>query len=154
MLALSGGMDRAQLAGGPWHYPVLLKESLEYLAIRPEGIYVDVTAGLGGHTRAIAERLTSGFVIASDRDAEAIELARGNTAAFAEQIRFFHGAFSDMPKALSATGAEAVDGVLADSGRKPLSIERRRAWVFVERGWAAGYADGSQPEPDRGGSCQ
>lgn len=109
-------MDGAQLAGGPWHYPVLLKESLEYLAIRPEGIYVDVTAGLGGHTRAIAERLTSGFVIASDRDAEAIELARGNTAAFAEHIRFFHGAFSDIPKALAAIGVEAVDGVLADLG--------------------------------------
>ncbi len=109
-------MDRAHGAGGPWHHPVLLKESLEYLAIRPEGIYLDVTAGLGGHTRVIAERLTSGFVIASDRDVEAIELARGNTSAFAEQIRFFHGAFSDMSKALSAVGAEAVDGVLADLG--------------------------------------
>lgn len=109
-------MDRAQLAGGPWHYPVLLKESLDYLAIRPEGIYVDVTAGLGGHTRAIAERLTSGFVIACDRDAEAIELARGNAAAFVRDIRFFHGAFSDLPKALATFSVEAVDGVLADLG--------------------------------------
>jgi 16S rRNA (cytosine1402-N4)-methyltransferase len=120
-------MDRAQLAGGPWHYPVLLKESLEYLAIRPEGIYVDVTAGLGGHTRAIAERLTSGFVIACDRDAEAIELARSNTAAFASRVRFFHGAFSDMPKPLAAAGVEAVDGVLADLGvsRYQLSAAER-----------------------------
>ena len=61
---------------GFWHYAVLLNESLEYLAIRPDGIYVDLTAGLGGHTRAIAERLESGFVIACDRDAESLELAR------------------------------------------------------------------------------
>ncbi len=109
-------MDAAQQAGEPWHYPVLLKESLEYLAIRPEGVYVDVTAGLGGHTRAIAERLTSGLVIACDRDGETLELARRNTAVFAQHIKFFHGAFSDMPKALAASGVEAADGVLADLG--------------------------------------
>ncbi|MBV9406179.1 MAG: 16S rRNA (cytosine(1402)-N(4))-methyltransferase, partial [Acidobacteriaceae bacterium] len=51
-------------AGGTGHYPVLWKESLEYLAIRPEGIYVDATAGLGGHAKLIAERLESGWVIA------------------------------------------------------------------------------------------
>ena len=53
----------------------MLGEALEYLAIRPEGVYLDVTAGLGSHTRAIAERLTTGFVIACDRDAESLERA-------------------------------------------------------------------------------
>ena len=52
-----------------WHYPVLLAESLEYLAVRPDGIYLDATAGLGGHSAAIAQRLQTGFVIACDRDA-------------------------------------------------------------------------------------
>src|SRR5579875_2360596 len=100
----------------PWHYPVMLTESLEYLAIRPDGIYVDMTAGLGGHTAAIAEKLESGFVIACDRDAESLEWARRNTAPFAARIRFFHGAFSRLPEALAENGAEAADGVLADLG--------------------------------------
>jgi 16S rRNA (cytosine1402-N4)-methyltransferase len=100
----------------PWHYPVLLRESLEYLAIRPEGTYVDVTAGLGGHTRAIAERLESGLVIACDRDAESLELARAATVSCAKRIRFFHGAFSKLPEALESNGVDAVDGVLADLG--------------------------------------
>ena len=101
----------------PWrHYPVMLNESLEYLAIRPDATYVDVTAGLGGHTRAIAERLTSGLVIACDRDAESLEMARQNTAAWAERIRYFHGAFSKLPLALESFGVLKVDGVLADLG--------------------------------------
>lgn len=102
--------------GAFFHYPVLLNESLEYLAIRPDGTYVDVTAGLGGHTRAIAERLESGFVIACDRDREALELARRNTAALAARVRFFHGSFSKLPVALAEYGVGAVDGVLADLG--------------------------------------
>ena len=98
------------------HYPVLLNESLEYLAIRPDGIYVDLTAGLGGHTRAIAEKLTSGFVIACDRDAESLELARANTGSVADRARFFHGVFTSLPRALEENGVTSVDGVLVDLG--------------------------------------
>ncbi len=98
------------------HAPVLLGESLEYLAIRPDGIYVDLTAGLGGHSRAVAERLESGRLIACDRDAESLALARANTAEFADRISYFHGAFSELPKALAQLGVVAVDGVLADLG--------------------------------------
>jgi 16S rRNA (cytosine1402-N4)-methyltransferase len=101
---------------GPRHYPVLLNESLEYLAIRPEGIYVDVTAGLGGHTGAIAERLQSGFVIACDRDAESLQMARDNTARLHDRIRFFHGEFSRLAEALRENGVGSVDGVIADLG--------------------------------------
>ncbi len=109
-------METAQPTGTPAHYPVLLKESLEYLAIRPDGIYLDLTAGLGGHARAIAERLASGFVIASDRDAESLEWARANTASVRERVRFFHGSFADLPKALAANNVDALDGGLADLG--------------------------------------
>jgi 16S rRNA (cytosine1402-N4)-methyltransferase len=109
-------MDGMQPEGGPRHYPVLLRESLDYLAIQPNGIYIDMTAGLGGHTRAIAERLESGFVIACDRDAESLELARANTAAVTERVRFFHGPFSDLPKVLAANKVDGVEGILADLG--------------------------------------
>jgi len=111
----------------PWHYSVLLQESLEYLAIQPDGIYLDMTAGLGGHTRAIAERLQSGFVIACDRDQEALALAQKNTVEQADRVRFFHGPFSDMPKALATLGVDSVQGVLADLGvsRYQLSTAER-----------------------------
>jgi 16S rRNA (cytosine1402-N4)-methyltransferase len=75
-----------------------------------------MTAGLGGHTKAIAERLETGFVIACDRDAESLQMARRNTAARADKIRFFHGRFSQLPQALKEHGVEFVDGVLADLG--------------------------------------
>ncbi len=99
-----------------WHFPVLLAESLEYLAIRADGIYVDATAGLGGHLAAIAQRLQTGFVIACDRDAESLELAKKNTERWSERIRFHRGAFSSLPQALESNRAERVDGVLADLG--------------------------------------
>jgi 16S rRNA (cytosine1402-N4)-methyltransferase len=98
------------------HYPVLLRESLEYLAIRPDGVYVDSTAGLGGHTQRIAELLTVGTVIACDRDAESLEMARQNTAEQAGKIRFLHTPFSGLPGALKDLGIEKVDGLLADLG--------------------------------------
>ena len=58
-----------------------LRESLEYLAVKPDGIYVDMTAGLGGHTAAIAARLQTGFVIACDRDARVAGVGEARTRA-------------------------------------------------------------------------
>jgi 16S rRNA (cytosine1402-N4)-methyltransferase len=98
------------------HIPVMLGECLEYLALRPDGFYLDVTAGLGGHTAGIAARLTSGLVIANDRDAESLELAKSNTAQWAERIRYRHGSFGNLGSALRAFGVERVDGLLADLG--------------------------------------
>jgi len=98
------------------HIPVLLRETLEYLAVKPDGIYLDATAGLGGHTAAIAQRLTTGWVIANDQDAEALELARRNTAQWASRIRFHQGRFSELKSALRAFGVSRVDGLLADLG--------------------------------------
>ena len=88
------------------HYPVLAAEVLEYLAIRPEGIYLDATAGLGGHTREIARRLTTGFVIANDRDIESLEFARANTQEFADRVRIHHGAFTDLQEAVRSRASK------------------------------------------------
>ncbi len=98
------------------HVPVMLAECLEYLAIRPDGVYLDSTAGLGGHTAAIAQRLATGFVIANDRDAESLEIARRNTAQWSGRIRFHQGSFSNLRSALEAAGVERVNGLLADLG--------------------------------------
>jgi 16S rRNA (cytosine1402-N4)-methyltransferase len=98
------------------HEPVMLEEALEHLAIRPDGIYLDATAGLGGHTGAIARRLTTGLVIANDRDPESLELAKANTASVAERIRWHHGTFSTLDEALHVNGVTQVAGLLADLG--------------------------------------
>lgn len=94
----------------------MLRECLEYLAIRPDGVYLDATCGLGGHTRAIAGRLTNGFVIACDRDAESLELARANSADVAPRVRFHHVSFLLVGTALEAEGVPQLDGLLADLG--------------------------------------
>ncbi|HYL74789.1 MAG TPA: 16S rRNA (cytosine(1402)-N(4))-methyltransferase RsmH [Bryobacteraceae bacterium] len=114
------------------HVPVMLGECLEYLAIRPDGVYLDATAGLGGHTGAIAQRLTSGLVIANDRDAESLELARRNTAQWAERIRYRHGSFGDLGAALREFGIQRVDGLLADLGVSRYQLtepERGFSWM-------------------------
>jgi 16S rRNA (cytosine1402-N4)-methyltransferase len=94
----------------------MLAECLEYLALRPDGIFLDATAGLGGHTGAIAERLTSGLVIANDRDAESLDQAVRNTAQWADRIRWHRGSFGELPEALKEAGVERVNGLLADLG--------------------------------------
>jgi 16S rRNA (cytosine1402-N4)-methyltransferase len=133
--------------GKPWHYPVLLRETLDYLAVKPDGVYADMTAGLGGHTAAIAERLETGFVIASDRDGESLDLARGNTSNWAGRIRFHHGAFSSFEQALLENGVAEVDGVLADLGvsRYQLSAAER-GFSLMEDGPLDMRMDRSQGE--------
>ena len=98
------------------HVPVMRAEALELLDVRAGGAYLDATAGLGGHTREIARRLTTGLVIANDRDAESLEQARRNTAELAERIRYHQSSFGDLPQALRQFGLEKVDGLLADLG--------------------------------------
>ena len=98
------------------HVPVMLGEALEYLAVQAGGTYLDATCGLGGHTAAIAARLTTGLVISNDRDAESLALAKSNTESWTERIRFHHGPFSRLPEALREAGVTQVDGLLADLG--------------------------------------
>src|SRR5687767_4695696 len=98
------------------HYPVLLRECLEWLNIRGDGTYLDCTAGLGGHTGGIAERLTTGRVFACDRDAESLEMARGNTAAFGDRITFVQARFSELRAKLRELGIERVHGLIAHPG--------------------------------------
>ena len=95
-----------------YHHPVLLKESLEGLNIQSTGVYVDVTFGGGGHSRAILERLgDGGRLYAFDQDADAV----GNSP---EDKRFqlVQANFKHITKFLKFHGVEQVDGVLGDFG--------------------------------------
>ena len=98
------------------HYPVMLGECLDYLNIRADGIYCDATAGLGGHSGAIARRLSTGLLLSCDRDAESLEIARANTADCGDRIRFHQVLFSQLGEALAAQGVSQLDGLLADLG--------------------------------------
>jgi len=91
-------------------------ESLALLEVRPDGIYLDATTGLGGHTALIAARLKNGFVIANDRDGQSLEMARQNTLELAERIRFHQGTFGMLQQTVRSEGLEKVDGLLADLG--------------------------------------
>ena len=93
----------------PKHVSVLLNECIEALKIRPDGIYVDGTLGLGGHSSEIAKRLTTGLLIGIDRDETAIERAGARLAPFGERVKLVHGNFSDVASILDRIGVDAVD---------------------------------------------
>jgi 16S rRNA (cytosine1402-N4)-methyltransferase len=116
------------------HQPVMAETAVSLLAIRPEGVYVDATAGLGGHLALIARRLTTGLAIACDRDAESLEMARANTAPWADRVRFHHGPFSRLAEAVAEAGFRKVDGLLADLGvsRYQLTAPERGFSLFAD----------------------
>jgi 16S rRNA (cytosine1402-N4)-methyltransferase len=98
------------------HVPVMPVETLDLLAIRPEGVYLDCTAGLGGHTALIAQRLAGGTVIANDRDVLSLDQARVSTAEWKDRICFHLGDFGSLKDAVEQAGFDKVDGLLADTG--------------------------------------
>ncbi|MBQ7218601.1 MAG: 16S rRNA (cytosine(1402)-N(4))-methyltransferase RsmH [Ruminococcus sp.] len=97
------------------HIPVMLHEAVDGLNIRPDGVYVDGTAGGGGHSAEILSRLESGMLYSIDQDPDAIaevtERFKNN-----EHSKILQGNFGDMKALLSAVGVTAVDGVLLDIG--------------------------------------
>src|SRR5277367_5022591 len=124
-----------QETGQPQHVSVMLPESIEYLAVRPEGIYLDATAGLGGHTGAIARLLTTGNVLSCDRDPESLKLARVNTLDVAPRIQFFHSKFSSLDQTVEHAGFGKVDGLLADLGVSRYQLtEADRGFSFMTEG--------------------
>ena len=115
----------------PKHVSVLLKECIDNLNIRPDGIYVDGTLGLGGHSYEIASRLTSGLLIGIDRDETAIERAGKRLAPFAERVKLVHGNFCDTASILDSLNIEEVDGMLFDLGvSSPQLDEAQRGFSY------------------------
>ena len=117
------------------HFSVMAEESLSLLAIRPEGIYLDATAGLGGHAGLIAQRLTTGLVIANDRDTQSLEVARRNTAEWAGRMVFHWGPFGKLAEAVVEAGFAKVDGLLADLGVSRYQLTApERGFTFMADG--------------------
>lgn len=98
------------------HYSVMLEQCIEALDINPDGIYVDCTLGGGGHTKQIAKRLKSGFVIGIDRDEDAVRAASERLAVYGDKVRTVHGNFSDIKQILEDMGLTRVSGILFDLG--------------------------------------
>ncbi len=99
---------------GQYHIPVLLQETVNALEIKPDGIYLDGTAGGGGHSFAIASRLISGRLISLDRDPDAIAAASARLEGLPATV--VHSNFTEMDTVLSSLGIPAVDGILLDIG--------------------------------------
>lgn len=97
------------------HKPVLFRETIESLNIQPDGIYIDGTAGGGGHSHGIAEKLTTGRLLAIDQDPDAIQVLRERFAAF-PCVTVYQCNFSDMVHAAQENNIEAADGILMDIG--------------------------------------
>ena len=113
------------------HRPVLLQECLEGLRIRPDGIYLDGTLGRAGHSLEIVRRLTTGRLIALDRDETALEAARERLAPYLERVTLIHTNFSRLEAALDEAGVDKADGMLFDLGvSSPQLDEAQRGFSY------------------------
>ena len=114
------------------HVSVLLNECIENLNIKPGGVYLDGTLGLGGHSYQIASRLTTGRLICIDRDETAIERAGKRLAPFGDRVTLVHGNFSDAAQIIDSLGIPGVDGMLFDLGvSSPQLDEIQRGFSYM-----------------------
>ncbi len=113
------------------HVSVLLGECIDNLKIRPDGIYLDGTLGLGGHSSEIAARLTTGLLIGIDRDETAIERASERLKPYAARIVLVHAQFGDLENVLKRCGVDKLDGMLFDLGvSSPQLDEAERGFSY------------------------
>ena len=116
----------------PKHVSVLLQECIDALNIKPDGIYVDGTLGMGGHSSEIAARLTTGRLIGIDRDESAIRRAGERLKPFGERVQLVHGNFRDTAAILDSLGITGVDGMLFDLGvSSPQLDEAERGFSYM-----------------------
>ena len=114
------------------HVSVLLNECIDNLNIKPSGVYLDGTLGLGGHSYQIASRLTTGRLICIDRDETAIERAGKRLAPFGDRVTLVHGNFSDAAQIIDSLGIPGVDGMLFDLGvSSPQLDEIQRGFSYM-----------------------
>ncbi len=116
-----------------YHVPVLYDEVIDGLKIKPDGIYLDGTLGGGGHTRGILERLTTGRLIANDKDADAIENAKDKLSDYAEKIIYVHDDYKNIIARLDDLQIKELDGILLDLGVSSYQIDTaERGFSYVK----------------------
>ena len=117
------------------HIPVLAEGTIENLNINPNGIYLDLTLGKGGHSKMILERLSDkGRLIAIDQDKEAIEAAKENLRDFSN-VSFVNSNFENFEKALEDLGLDLIDGALMDIGVSSYQIDNAdRGFSYMKDG--------------------
>jgi len=105
------------------HTPVMLNECLEGLDIKPDGIYVDGTLGGGGHSREILKRLTTGKLIAFDKDDDALSTTKEKLQEFQDKIIYIKDDFKNMYEVLTNLGYDSINGILLDLGVSSYQID-------------------------------
>jgi 16S rRNA (cytosine1402-N4)-methyltransferase len=120
---------------GLGHVPVLAGSAVDGLRIRPGGVYVDCTAGAGGHSALIAARLgETGRLIALDRDPAAVLRARARLNEF-PQVTVLHRNYGELGAVLRERSIDAVDGVLMDAGLSSMQLDDPlRGFTFEREG--------------------
>lgn len=114
------------------HYPVMKNESIEYLKIKPDGIYCDLTLGGGSHSLEILKRLgNNGRLIAVDRDIDAINFSREKLKEFKDKIYFVKDNYVNIKDIAKNLGFEKIDGALIDLGISSYQIEADRGFSYV-----------------------
>ena len=115
------------------HVPVLLDETLELLAVRSGGLWVDGTLGLGGHAEAVLRATApDGRLVGFDRDSEALERARARLLPFGARVRLEHADYREIPERL---GDERASGILLDLGVSSLQLDdAERGFSFQREG--------------------
>lgn len=115
------------------HYPVMLREAMEFLKVRADGNYIDATAGAGGHSEQILRVLEGGQgrLLAIDRDPSALNIVRKRLGGYGEKLMLMEGNFADLNALHAASGMPPADGILADLGLSSMQIEdARRGFSF------------------------
>lgn len=115
------------------HYSVLLRETIDELHIKPDGIYVDGTLGGGGHAGEVCSRLTTGHLYGIDQDEAAIEAASRRLAQFADKVTILRNNYCNMVSALAQQGVTKVDGIVLDLGVSSYQLDTE------ERGFSYRY---------------